>query len=107
MAAPRGVPSSANRRTSERRTATSTAPPSATPCSSTPQMLPCRGHSALELGAVPDAHGGTEVSLGVGVDRAEDAVELTLVQRPHRHLPHQVDGILQTDGEAHGEQVAV
>src|SRR4051794_7763366 len=101
MAAPTGVPSRMRRRSNCRRTAASRAVPSAAPSSSTTQMLPRRRPSALELAAVPDAHGRAEVALGVGVDRSEDAVELAFVDGAYRHLAHQIDGVLEADGEPH------
>src|SRR4051794_7233415 len=107
MAAPTGVPSRIRRRSNCRCTAASRAVPSVTPSSSTTQMLHLRAGSALELGAVPDAHGRPEVALGVGVHGSEDAVELALVERPDRHLADQVDGVLEADGEPHGEQIEV
>src|SRR3954470_22577771 len=55
---------------------------------------PSAGPAAV-FGRVPDAHRKREVLLGVGVDGADDAVELSFVQGSQGHLSHEVDSVLQ------------
>ena len=50
---------------------------------------------------VAEGHGRREALVGVGQRRADDPVELVVVDPRHRHPADQVDGVLGTQGERH------
>ncbi len=52
-------------------------------------------------------HGRREALVDVGEGRADDPVELVVVDPRHRHPADQVDGVLGAEGEGHAEQVGV
>src|SRR5690606_14230702 len=66
-----------------------------------------RGTSALEPGREADAHGGPEELLGPLVERAEDPVELVVVDVLGRQLPHEEHGVLLPDGERSAVELEV